>query len=422
MNKQGVLLFYPSNIMAVLPNKEDLRIAVNSEAEKTLLVIFLILLLLSIPFAQIGFFRSLHLLMKDYDSAVLDYKKFSVEGYGTFAEIDGYEQITKQPIKNHFKIVELVNNDLLIKKNNSLFLVNNKNNSDISINKIKVIRDKKIKIILQKVIVKNVWLNEILKLESKNNQFLIGDLETDQNINIFLNDVIKFNSVKIQNKNINLNYASFNDLKNLGNLFIINGFFYIKNEFLADNNFNQIENQISIQNEIKAISSEERKEEKKKTKDIKIEVNSFNEIKVKINQTIKQGQLLAIVKNDKQKEKQFFDDKLEKIKEEKKNIITKKINLTKEIKFFNEKIKFYEKKYNYLEILNTKNDIRTAQDEIENLNTSFLDMEKQEQKTRQDINKLNYENKIYSFVNGKIENMEVNQNNNEINVVLKISD
>lgn len=409
-NKQGVLLFYPNITKAVFPRKEELRIAVNSDSEKTLLVILLILLLISIPFSQVGFFRSLHLLLKDYDSAVLDYKKFSNEGFEVFANIDGFDKITKQSIKQKFKVIDLINNDLLIENKNILFLINNKNDSDISIKKIKIITGSKIKIVLQKVILQNIYFKEILQLKNNNKQFLIGEFKTDQDLN-FINDDFKFTPIKVQGKSIKINYATFNDLKNFNDIIVINGIFYIKNEIKNINEFNNISKEIILTNKI--INT-------KKTNDIKIKLNSLNELKIKEKQNIKKGELIAIIQNKDLKELEILNKNLKDITEKIKDIKNKKENIKNKIIFLNERLQYFTKKYNTLEKMNTENEIKT-------INNENLILENDLQNFQNEIEKINHEkkefkmiNKIYSFIDGFINEIEVNQNNEELIVTIKI--
>lgn len=78
LNKQGVLLFYPSQIWCILPKNRNYRVEVGSNAEWIFLGILIILTVLIYPISQKGLIKTLHYFMADIQSAVSDFQDYSL--------------------------------------------------------------------------------------------------------------------------------------------------------------------------------------------------------------------------------------------------------------------------------------------------------------------------------------------------------
>ena len=113
VNKQGPLLLYPSTIKCVFPGKKNYRIEVGSKAEWIFFFIISALIIVSYPIAQKGLIKTLHYLMADINSAVVDYQEYSLTNE-VFAEIQAADNLTNKKIYGKFKVVGFEGKNILI--------------------------------------------------------------------------------------------------------------------------------------------------------------------------------------------------------------------------------------------------------------------------------------------------------------------
>ncbi len=112
-NKSGTPLFYPSQLRAVLPGSEELRIAVGSGAEGVLLVVLLVSFAVLLPLHQMGFTRALHALTQTPTAAISDYRGW--QGiFEVWAEVDGIFQLSQKRVRQRYRILGIANATTLI--------------------------------------------------------------------------------------------------------------------------------------------------------------------------------------------------------------------------------------------------------------------------------------------------------------------
>src|SRR3990170_2483289 len=97
-NKSGTPLFYPSQLRAVLPRREEFRIAVGSGQETVLLVVLLVVLAVLLPIHQIGFTRALHAITQTTTAAISDYRGWQGR-WEVWAEVDGIFQLSQRRVR-----------------------------------------------------------------------------------------------------------------------------------------------------------------------------------------------------------------------------------------------------------------------------------------------------------------------------------
>ncbi len=157
LNKEGVPLFYPSRVRAVMPKARRWRIAVGSKAEIVLLIVFSVFALLLLPLNRAGLFPSLHALLKDIHSAIADYRAWE-NTYRVIADVEGGLNISQQPIEGAFEVLGVENANSLVvydETRDVLYTVGTDQNANIYPKRILCRKGEPIQVITQKVHLEN---------------------------------------------------------------------------------------------------------------------------------------------------------------------------------------------------------------------------------------------------------------------------
>jgi len=144
-NPSGVPLFYPSPSRFVFPENKSSRIEVNSKKEYILLAILLFLVAVTTPLSFIGYKSLFYRLAQTPYGAIEEAKKYSEE-YLLKVRIKGIWAESQQTLDDEFKVLAVQDNGLIVEaEDKKIYLVSYSYYSAIIINKINVIRDKRIK-------------------------------------------------------------------------------------------------------------------------------------------------------------------------------------------------------------------------------------------------------------------------------------
>jgi len=218
-NKEGVNLFYPNLVRAVIPKDEKSRVEENSKTENVLSCVFIGLILVLFPLNQIGIKPALHYLIRTPEAAVTDYMTFSGQSYRVLVDFEGVNNISQEKIRGVWEAVDLAaKNSLIIKnKEGKLYRIGNDINDNIRPIKIRAVRGKRQGQLTQKIILKNNLLSDILPLISKDGEsYVSGYIRTDGSVSVRKEDIDSYQAIKQVSGKIELSSATINDLKEKG--------------------------------------------------------------------------------------------------------------------------------------------------------------------------------------------------------------
>jgi len=232
LNKEGVPLFYPSRVRAVMPRSQRWRIAVGSKAEMILMTVVSIFALLLLPINRAGLFQSLHALLKDIHSAIADYRAWE-NAYRVIADVEGGLNISQQPIAGAFEVLGVENANSLVvfdETRDALYTVGTDANANIYPKRILCRKGEPIQVITHKVHLENELLGNLLDHLPKEGQtFIKGTLKTTDRV-ILPKDPDHYDTIQLGINEMNLQYARARDLEPLDvrTIFVIAGDFYIR--------------------------------------------------------------------------------------------------------------------------------------------------------------------------------------------------
>jgi len=314
LNKEGVPLFYPSRVRAVMPRSQRWRIAVGSKAEMILMTVVSIFALLLLPINRAGLFQSLHALLKDIHSAIADYRAWE-NAYRVIADVEGGLNISQQPIAGAFEVLGVENANSLVvfdETRDALYTVGTDANANIYPKRILCRKGEPIQVITHKVHLENELLGNLLDHLPKEGQtFIKGTLKTTDRV-ILPKDPDHYDTIQLGINEMNLQYARGKDLEPLSvrTIFVIAGDFYIRTILPVTANEPPL-------TEGKALSMDSgtkpQGHSNVHTTDMYLHnVRSLKEIRVKEGQEIKVGDLIAELSDPKEPQRRLAEDGLRK--------------------------------------------------------------------------------------------------------------
>lgn len=399
INKQGVCLFYPAEVWCVLPKNQKYRIQVGSNAEWVFLGILIIGTISIYPVSQKGLIKSLHYVMADIQSAVVDFQDYSLTNE-VFANIVAADNLTNKKVEGVYRVLGCQGKNILIieDKNKKLKSIGEYEDNNLRPIKIRINKGENITYIIQKVELKYCQLNKLKEyLNNDYEQRIFGSIEPLNKLNLFLPPEY-YSPIKIQNGNLIFNFAKYenileNELENI----------YIKKaELIIKTTLKNGEEYIQTKKIVK-----EKLEEFNNKFEVILTVEDKNEILIEKGDKVRKGQIIADIKrqetNIKIKETELYN--LEKIKEnldDKLEIEKRKLNIKKleyELKTVNNEWQQgqiqnkneIEKKENELKLLKAEKDLQKKKfQKIEEMKTDndISNLEKEIRDLKNNINKI----------------------------------
>ncbi len=427
INKQGVCLFFPSEVWCILPKNQNYRIQVGSNAEWVFLSILIMLTIAIYPVSKIGLIKSLHYIMADIQSAVTDFQDYSLTNE-VFVDIQGADNLTNKKVEGIYKVVGTQGKNILIleDKNKKLKSIGEYEDNNLRPIKVRVSKGENITYLIQKVELKYCQLNKLKEfLNNDYEQRIFGSIEPLNKINLFINPEY-YSPIKIQNGNLVLNFARYENIRELelGNIYITKAELIIKTILKNNEEYRQTKQVI-----------EQKQEENFSNKfEVILTVEDKSEILVKKGERIRKGQILADIKrqetNIKIKETELYNfERIKENLEDKVDIEAKRLNIKNleyEIKTIKDDWKMEQIK-NQKEVEKKENELKLLESEKEQQKKKFQKLE--EMKTENDINNITKEIKNLKENLNKIPentktryykiNDEINFINNEISYLEK---
>ncbi len=309
LNKQGVQLFYPSTIRAVMPRNPDWRVTAGSKTERGLLVVFSILALLLWPVNQTGLFPALHALLKDTQSAIADYRGWE-NSYRVFVDVEGTFNISQQPITARFEVIGIENaNSLAVydAHDDLLYTVGTDQNANIYPKRVICKKGEPISVTAKKVHLENELLGNLSAyIPNDGLTFIKGTLKTTDPV-LLPQDPQTAAAIRPGNNEIELQYAQQKDLEpiDVRTIFAISGDFYLRTIRPAGTK--------SAVKRPPPPPDIKRKPQASYTTEMYIhDVRQAQEIRVKAGQEIRTGELIAQLHDPMADRRQLEKQRLEK--------------------------------------------------------------------------------------------------------------
>lgn len=292
VNKEGVNMFYPNLARVVIPKDEKIRIGENSKAENVLSCVFVGLLLFLFPLNQTGIRPALHYLIRTPDAAVTDYETFSGEGYRVMVDFKGVKNISQEKIKGAWEVIDLAAKHSLIIKDTEgkLYRIGNDITDNIRPIKIRAIKDRKQNQLTQKIIMKNNILSDILfAVPRESESYLSGYIKTDENIPVRKEEIDSYQSIRQVSGKIELSSATLGDLieKGLLNIFVEEGQIVVRTVYPASIHVHEPSGREITLGQSKSMIV------------IVKEIDNHDDILVKEDNKVKEGQILAVLHDKK---------------------------------------------------------------------------------------------------------------------------
>jgi len=290
VNKSGVPLFYPHLIRAVLPKNEKYRIFTASREELIFLGVLSGLALLVLPLNRIGVRGALHYLIKIPQSAASDYLSYSAQGYETQVEFEGIFNVSQKKIKGKWLAINSTSKNSLVLQSpeGKVYSIGADPNDNIRSLKIQSFKGKPVKVLTCEVSLMEQPLSELLKyIPIAGKTYLLGYIKTYDKFNLEFS-LDEYSVLNAGVNRLNFDYAVKEDIfkQNILNLLVNEGMILMIN-------FS------SPKEKIKFIpppdsSAQNTTLSKVVTLYIKDIHDSEKELKVKANDVIAKGDLLAL--------------------------------------------------------------------------------------------------------------------------------
>jgi inner membrane protein len=354
-NKKGPTIFWPSSIRAVLPGRKEFRIQVASSAEFILLAVFVVMSGVLYPVAHRGFTKSLHWLLGDIRSAVLDYHDYATNNE-SYIDLEAVDNVTYEKIKGKFKIVGSTGRGtLVIACSPELRTVGNYDNDNWRPVKARVVKGEPIKIVTQEVDLSHRVLGDIeYFLDKSQDQRLYGSVEVIDQANVpYLPGL--YNPVDVKGKNLVLTHATLKDIEklNLSEVYIKEGKLLIKTDLKESEHLTNVDSK-------KAEMLKNRFSEKY---DIAFSIENKDEVLVKRGETISQGQVIARVRR-KIKEVKAIEEELSALNKQKGIIVAGKKQLRRKVEVLKLQKALQKREWENLQAEKTQLEIEEAEKEL----------------------------------------------------------
>lgn len=230
--KSGVKLFHPSAVRAVIPGKENLRIASGSIQERILCVAFVVVLVVLLPINLVGIRPALHRVLQTTSAAISDYRTWGGE-HRVFAKVEGRFQISQRPVSGVLEVLGIANANMLValdRATGRIFSIGTDKNANIYPTHIYCWKGERVSIRVQEVLLDNELLTEALShLPTDGETFIEGEAKTlDQVLVSQPPDV--WTAIEPGVRSIRLRYARPEDLRRpeLEGVFVTQGHLYVR--------------------------------------------------------------------------------------------------------------------------------------------------------------------------------------------------
>jgi len=427
----GVRLLFPAFIRFSLVTKKDSSFRgfiKGSKAEKILALIFLILFLLLLPVDS--YKKIVHSIIQNPTGALSDVKYESSENI-TLVHVKGIHNITHEKIDKDFKAIGWIGaNSVVVEDSETgkLYSVGKGLTDQVQPFSMEEKTGAKVMLSNQAVSVHNTNIKKIISMiESKITDpdvrvYITGDLYTDDENYHVTTHPTEYNPIKQNQKHLELQFARLDDLDRLKNTHITSGKLALRFEKIAESGIAHAEEL----NNYKTNSTADDTNEINKIK-INFSALDLSDIKVKVGQKVKKGDLLVVSSND--------IDKLE-LENKKSNIDYSKLNneIAKAQVGYHEKIEAKERELELNKKLLADNliseqAVKNIEDDISNLKSSE-ELEIASIRSEQEKLSTQFENnnnhisrlKIVSPIDGEVTSLNLNFTSGAINGTVSVED
>lgn len=236
MTVTGVKLFYPlSSVKCVFPlevnNPHRYRIQTGGKMDKVLAVIFLIGCIPTFLIAHQGYERFIRTTQRNIEAAVRDYNEFSKD-YLVFADVAGYDMMTKEPLKGRYEIIGALNPHTLIfkGKDQKLHTLGKNFQADYIAEDVTCEKGGEAYSKVSNINLSNQLLSQITSyIDTSIENYFFGNLSTSDKITLPEN-IKLFSPVSGSSNSLRFNYATYDDIReyNLEYAFISKGIITVK--------------------------------------------------------------------------------------------------------------------------------------------------------------------------------------------------
>jgi len=231
-NKSGTPLFYPSQLRAVLPWSEELRITVGSGRETVLLVLLLVSLAVLLPLHEMGFTRALHALTQTTHAAISDYRGWQGR-WEVWAEVDGIFQLSQRRVRQRYRILGLANATTLVvldPATGRIHTLGTSKEATLYPYRVRAHQGRPIRVQTRQVTLTQQLLRDLLReVPSEGETYLQGTVKTSDTL-ILQPDPEQYEVLKAGLHEIELRFARPRDLRapQIGTLFVLSGLVFVQ--------------------------------------------------------------------------------------------------------------------------------------------------------------------------------------------------
>ncbi len=231
-NKSGTPLFYPSPLRAVLPGREELRIAVGSGPERVLLAVLLVSLAVLLPLHQMGFTRALHALTRTTHAAISDYRGWQGR-WEVWAEVDGIFPLSQQRVRQRYRILGLATATTVIVLDpltGRIHTVGNQKEATLYPYRIRASQGRPITVRTRQVTLTQQLLRDLLhEIPPEGETYLQGTVKTSDTP-VLKPDPEQYEVLKPGLHELELRFARRQDLEDplVGTLFVLSGLVFVQ--------------------------------------------------------------------------------------------------------------------------------------------------------------------------------------------------
>lgn len=219
---QGVKALYPlSNRRCVFPLDvqfpQSFRTITGSKLDKVLSWTFLIIAVLTLPMAAMGYQRLIRFIHRDITSAVNDYNEF-IMTHRVIADIEAVNNLTRQTIKGEYPVIGVLDNEtILFRKEGKLYTLGNSTKDMYIVENVVCRKDKPVRIDVKYVTLKDQLLSDIMYYFPQNAEenLVFGECVMKDPARIS-RSYDKFNPVTVDQSKVKLEYATSEDLSENG--------------------------------------------------------------------------------------------------------------------------------------------------------------------------------------------------------------
>lgn len=230
MNKNGVALFYPEGVQAVMPGREEFRFIYGGKGERVLLFGFIGLGLLMYPIANKGVIKSIHYLRGDPEAAVSDFRDYAQNNV-VWCDLKGIDALTNRPVQGRFRVIGAEGSTTLIISNEGhLRTVGTNVGVNIRAIKTRCRKGEEISVVVNEVDIREKYLGIIKAyIDISKEHYLFGILDLEKRPSI-KERIERYKTVGYENNKMVLGYANWDELEKLSieDVFVKEGHILVK--------------------------------------------------------------------------------------------------------------------------------------------------------------------------------------------------